>query len=799
MSDGTPNAIEFLHALYPEGLWALTSIQPDRKAIETRTFLPSEHEKAAAWIDKYNGKRNIYFHVNQPKKKLSKKADKTDIAAAFYLHVDVDPRAGEPLEAEQERIRGLLDNWSADFPEPHIAICSGGGMQLFWRLEACAEIGGSIELAEEFERYNKALEVALGGDNCHNVDRIMRLPGTMNIPDEKKLKKGRVPVMAETLFIKDGVVKLEDMPQVAKSAQSDDGSSMGGTTPKVQISGNVARIAELEELDEWGIADKLKIVIAQGALPQDELSDKQRHFSRSEWVFYACTHLIRAQVPDEVIFSLITDPGWAISEHILAQKGDTSRYAIKQIERAHEHAIDPMLRQLNERYAVIKNLGGKCLVVEEVYDDIAERSRLTKMSFANFQNAWMNRMIQIGVKDKTGEPIFKPAGKWWLEHAMRREFDTLIFAPNREVPGAYNLWQGYACEPVPGDCSLFLEHMKNIICSGNEEYYTYLLSWMARTVQFPNKSGQSAVILRGKQGTGKSLFVKTFGELFGRHFLQVADAKHLVGSFNAHLRDCVVLFGDEAFYAGDRKHESVLKTLVTEDTIHYESKGIDSEQGRNFVHLVMASNSTWVVPADMDDRRFLVLDVSQDKAGDREYFNALVEQMEAGGKAALLHHLLNYDITGFQVRDVPKTAALHEQKLLSLEPIEEWWYNKLRDGILLDGQSKWETVVRKDSLLDDYIEYTKAYGVSRRGNATVVGHFLNRVVPDLITRRVQCEIDVPVEAGFTIKKTVTKPHYHMPDLQECRSHWAQLAQSEGVDWPDIEPVQEELPDADVPF
>ena len=58
------------------------------------------------------------------------------------------------------------------------------------------------------------------------------------------------------------------------------------------------------------------------------------------------------------------------------------RYAIRQIERAKEEAVDPWLRKLNERYAVIQNTGGKCRVVEEVMDHtMKSESRLTRITF----------------------------------------------------------------------------------------------------------------------------------------------------------------------------------------------------------------------------------------------------------------------------------------------------------------------------------------------------------------------------------------------------------------------------------
>lgn len=44
-----------------------------------------------------------------------------------------------------------------------------------------------------------AIAKALGGDNCHNVDRLLRLPGTINMPNAKKRAAGRVPTLARII------------------------------------------------------------------------------------------------------------------------------------------------------------------------------------------------------------------------------------------------------------------------------------------------------------------------------------------------------------------------------------------------------------------------------------------------------------------------------------------------------------------------------------------------------------------------------------------------------------------------
>src|SRR5262249_4523567 len=256
------------------------------------------------------------------------------------------------------------------------------------------------------------------------------------------------------------------------------------------------------------------------------------------------------------------------------------------------------------------------------------------------------------------------------DHRDRRQFDGIVYAPNAEISDKMNLWTGYRCEPAQGDCDLYLAHLHDNICGSDSDYSQYLLGWMALAVQRPDRQGEVAIVLRGQEGTGKGVFARQFGQLFGAHFKHIINAKHLVGHFNAHLQHCSVLYADEAFFAGDRQHESVLKGLITEETILIEPKGLDSYQVRNCIHLIMSSNSEWVVPAGADARRYFVLDVAPTHMQDAKYFGALVRQMEAGGRSALLKYLLGLDVSGFDVRAVPQTAALADQKTRSRRGID---------------------------------------------------------------------------------------------------------------------------------
>lgn len=738
------NSIDFLKRFHPNRPWILTAIAPDRKGIETRAF--TDEAAAAAWIAENDGKRNVYFSVGEVIEAEDKKAERENIEAVHWLHVDIDAGPGDLL-AELDRIKKLVTTQlPAGVPKPTCVVFSGGGYQAFWRLKEPVPIHGNLEAAEHVGRYNRQLEILFGGDHCFNIDRIMRLPGTMNLPNARKVAKGRVPIRADVLTFTNTAYELAQFDQ-APDVNLPSGSD------GIEISGNVPRLASIDDLDEYHVPDRVKVICVQGFDPD---TPKDGDNSRSAWVFDAVCNLKRCEVPDEIVYGIITDPGFKISESVL-ESSNPHKYALKQIRSAKEAIESEWLRYLNERFAVIGNIGGKCRVVEEVYDESLKRTRLIKSTFEDFRNRYMNQneAVQQGNKVR-----MVPVGKWWLEHPRRRQYDRLVFVPGQEVEGAYNLWRGYGCNALPGRAhETFLAHLKKIICSDEQAHYDYLIGWLARAVQRPDLPGSTAVVMRGRPGTGKSFFAKQFGHLFGRHFLHVSNAAHLVGNFNSHLRDAIIVFGDEAFYAGDKKHESVLKTLITEETLIIEAKGVDAEACPNYSHIILASNSAWVVPAGAADRRFFVIDVSEGRERDTAYFGQLQQDLNRGGYENLLYFLLNYDLSNYDVQDVPHTDALAEQKTMTLDPHEEWWLSCLQDCRL--GNAAWHSEpMLSEDLWMSYVDYCAKVASYRMINRHALGHYIVRVCPRSWPRTGRRRVD-----GIMQKTR------QFPSIHQCRAAW----------------------------
>ena len=140
--------------------------------------------------------KNVYWTVNLVADGcLRGKPRKADIVATRYIHVDIDPPKGS-CKLDKAVTLSKLCALSAS---PSFVIDSGGGLQAFWRLAGEAA-------ASEVESLNRAVAVRLGGDNCHNIDRLMRLPGTLNYPNANKRASGRSVSLAKVIYDADSLL-----------------------------------------------------------------------------------------------------------------------------------------------------------------------------------------------------------------------------------------------------------------------------------------------------------------------------------------------------------------------------------------------------------------------------------------------------------------------------------------------------------------------------------------------------------------------------------------------------------------
>ena len=368
------------------------------------------------------------------------------------------------------------------------------------------------------------------------------------------------------------------------------------------------------------------------------------------------------------------------------------------------------ITEMNERYFVV-DLGGRSVIGSVIEDDALGRKRLVYSRPEDLRLQYGHRRLQVGVS-RQGRPITKDLGTAWLEHPERRTYDRLALLPGETCPpGVFNLWRGWGVEPQAGSWPTIEQHLREVICSGNAEHLDWLLRWIASCVQHPERQAEVAVVLRGKKGIGKGHFAQLLIRIFRHHALQIANGRHLLGNFNSHLADVLMLFVDEAFFAGDKAGASVLKGLITERTLMIEPKGLNAFPMANRLKIVMASNEDWVVPASADERRFMALDVSDHRRGDQAYFNRLAAAIDGDECRAFLHDMLALDLTGWNHRQAPHTKALDDQKLQSADSVTKFWLDCLEHGEIVGCyEGGWPEKVSCQTLHQAYVKHAHDAG-----------------------------------------------------------------------------------------
>lgn len=651
-------AIEFLQKFRPNGPWTLHSIKPEGGAPTTATF--TDVEAMRDWIHARNGKENLYFSVNPTKTEMAKKSTKADVSVMAALHVDCDPRSGEDFERERQRILRALQ---ASVFKPTVIIDSGGGYQAFWKLRQPVAV--TVDNLEELEGYNRELEIQLGGDHCHNIDRIMRLSGTLNIPSEKKRKRGRVISLAKVVEMDwDRVHDLADFKSTPASTPQKQNESTHGKVIAIVGMGNVSD-AVSHHIRE--------VIVTGGDIPA-------KYPSRSEAVYAVSCELARAGCEVPFIAGVLLNPEHGISESIL-EKSNPHKYALRQAQRGIDEVTSPELRELNDRFAVVMNEGGKCVVFDVAYMEAEGKQAAPRQKFSAFKERFANRRVAVG-QDKEGKPIYKKLADWWLENPLRRQFETVVFEPEGDTEGALNLWQGFAVKAAEGQLhQRFLDHILHNLCSGNKDHFEYLVQWMAHAVQRPWEPAGIAVAFIGGQGTGKSFFADQFGKLFGCHYVTIVKTDQLTGRFNAVLQNKVLVLVDEVVNKGDAEHEGRMKVLISQPEFLVEMKGLEAYPTRNCLHFVIASNNPKAVPYSQDDRRHFILEPAKHQQNNRGYFEAIERDMQDGGYRHLLHYLQQVDIGGWRHKKVPFTEAAHKQLVESMGRLEREVLSMLETGI----------------------------------------------------------------------------------------------------------------------
>ena len=219
MGPDTNHIRESLQQLRPAGAVLLTGICPSgKRPLTGRQFLmPDELDEAVDWaVSENQDGRGVYWTPNAVEPGVAPKAEKGHMIAALFCWVDADPNIFKHKSYEKAR-QEMAELASGMGRLCSFVIDSGHGTQLFWRLEKPISLDGPQRAAYEAMNVQLAQWVE-APPGCHNADRIMRLPGTINYPTGAKVSKGypQEPSISRLLSVSDRRYSLAGLDTLSR-------------------------------------------------------------------------------------------------------------------------------------------------------------------------------------------------------------------------------------------------------------------------------------------------------------------------------------------------------------------------------------------------------------------------------------------------------------------------------------------------------------------------------------------------------------------------------------------------------
>ena len=712
-----PEAVEFIFSL-PTAMMHLTAIDPlGKRRPVGKSFAKTDSGKAAAlkWITQADEKGyGTYFNCNEVSPPLGPahvKASEADISTVHFLHVDVDPPEGTPAD----RLETVRTEMLAKIKQsnPSLVINSGNGYGVFFAIDP---VTVTDENRDDIKARNIALADQLGGDDCENLDRVMRLPFTVNRPSAKKIKAGRVPVLADIItddrnFIaytldqfKAADVSIDDPSRAQKPATKSSGPA--GTAYAAIGSPEIPETVDLSALD-----DALRALVVDGAAAGAD---------RSAAVYGVACDLRRDGWSDGAILAVLTNATNGIADHIFDQKQrepleqasrvimDMNRKGVTQVfseKGSEDFADDPpeditptvsaerLAEQRAERAAAKANApktekpdAGKkkpwdnqcaLIVSPPAFVDIRRRKLLNNKSFDH-------RFGYIGGDDAHRKAIKSKLIKRY--HGIGfRPIDVRSFKVDGQ--SVFNLFKPHTIEEMEGLPLILIEHLRYLIPDVASRQH--FVNWLAWLVQYPDKKLMHAALLLGKKGTGKSVIGELMKVILGKHNCSEPSRKRVASEFNGWLANKLLVIIHELREKGARGLYDELKEYITQGTTSINLKGIEAHEVDNFSAFLTITNHDDAIPIDDNERRYLVIRCADDprfgKGTDqsREYYDRLfacIGTSDAPGDEArkFLRFLRARDLSKYNGQGpAPETEAKADMVEASLNSVERFVREKL--------------------------------------------------------------------------------------------------------------------------
>jgi len=270
----------------------------------------------------------------------------------------------------------------------------------------------------------------------------------------------------------------------------------------------------------------------------------------------------------------------------------------------------------------------------------------------------------------------------WKNNVRMRKFEKLVYLPEAdEFPdgedgGRYNIWRRSGVEAVPGDVSVFLDHMAYLFPDESER--AHVLDYLALLVQRPADKIHFALLVRGMQGTGKSWIGNLMERIVGSRNTVRPSNDEVTSPWTAWMEGAQLAVIEELMTLGRKEVANRLKPAITDPTLRIEQKHCSIYSIPNCLNFLCFTNHEDALPIEHGDRRWLVV-FSPAVKRDEAYYRRLFGYLD-GGAAFVKHWLAERKVTLKPHGVAPATVGKEAMRRLGMGDAEAFLLDLFESG-----------------------------------------------------------------------------------------------------------------------
>ena len=295
----------------------------------------------------------------------------------------------------------------------------------------------------------------------------------------------------------------------------------------------------------------------------------------------------------------------------------------------------------------------------------------------------LNVKLIVVVNGMPQQKVFKLKLDKFLETAVKNNavevYSNLCCKPRDHnlKPREFNLWDEFISyngecdkdtEELLQDNNLkqLIDFIKDIICSGNENHFNYLITWLKHIMEKPWEKTEICFFLQSEQGCGKGNLTNFLRKhVFGLHCSGlVCGLRSLTQKHNSIVANKSFMVVDELPATSDDFHGQfdTMKHLITEDSLSIEPKGKEIYEIDNNCNFMMSGNNLFSLKIEESDRRYACFQVSNSRRGDKPYWDNLCNNVLTAETGLLFtNYLLSFN-KQVNLKNIPDTNIRNELK-----------------------------------------------------------------------------------------------------------------------------------------